>query len=166
MNRISEPTARQLLERYFAGESSLREEQQLHAFFSAGTVAEDLRPYAPLFAYWEQAARVQAPARVPARVVSLRKSNYRRVLALAASFLLLFGLAWYTQRSPIRDLTAFPLAENQAAGPIDWSKYEVTDRREAMRIVTRALGTASASLEQSRRIPLREVQRAERILNH
>lgn len=46
----------QLLERYFAGETTLQEEQILNAFFGQEQLPEQLKPYQPLFA-WKDAAK-------------------------------------------------------------------------------------------------------------
>lgn len=45
----------QLIERYFAGETSLGEERVLKAFFSMEDVPATLKRYAPLFAYADEA---------------------------------------------------------------------------------------------------------------
>ena len=48
----------QLMERYFAGETSLQEEQILNAFFSQDEVPESLKEFQPLFA-WKQVAEAE-----------------------------------------------------------------------------------------------------------
>ncbi len=42
-----------LLERYFEGETSIEEEEVLHAYFKSGEVAPEFRKYAPMFSYFE-----------------------------------------------------------------------------------------------------------------
>ena len=51
----------QLIERYWQCQTSLEEEQILRAFFSQEQVPENLRRYAPLFAY-SRAAKSSCPA--------------------------------------------------------------------------------------------------------
>lgn len=81
----------QLVERYFAAETTLEEEEILRAFFAQEDIPEELRTYAPLFAYEhaEKAADTlgeefdekmlqliddsQATSRPRATVVSLRE---------------------------------------------------------------------------------------------
>ena len=51
----------QLIERYWQCQTSLEEEQILRAFFSQEQVPENLRRYAPLFAYSRTASQEQLP---------------------------------------------------------------------------------------------------------
>lgn len=51
MNRIQE-----LLERYWQCETSIEEEKELRAYFSGGTIPEDMASYLPLFDWKEQQA--------------------------------------------------------------------------------------------------------------
>ncbi len=60
-------------------------------------------------------------------------------------------------------LTDVPIAEAKTK-TIDWSKYEVTDPEEAYIVLRNALGTASAEMNRSARITIREISEARRIL--
>ena len=149
-------TAHQLIERYFAGETSLVEERQLQDYFRGPDVAPTLAAYAPLFRYWEQERRVAAP---------VRKAKVRRlprlVLAVAAALLLLLvaRVVHQYQRPP---LGSFPVAERQ---PVDWSRYEITDEKEAVRFLHGVLKTTSEKMQQGPSITLRELREVEAILD-
>ncbi|MBC6995592.1 hypothetical protein QWY85_13240 [Neolewinella lacunae] len=140
-----------LLDRYFAGESTLAEEAQLRHYFCAGDVDPDLAHYAPLFAYWTAASDVTAPRKSrPARRLPLR---WLAAVAVALA-LVLVANGW---QRPTQPLSAFPIAE---AKPVDWSKYEITDQKEAYRVLRAALKTASTELNRGPRITVRELRQA------
>ena len=44
---------RKLLDKYWEGESSIEEESQLRSFFSGEDIPEDLKPYQPLFQFFQ-----------------------------------------------------------------------------------------------------------------
>lgn len=155
---MTHTTAKKLLDRYFLGETSLEEEQQLRAYFRAGDIHPELAAYPPLFSYWEQAGQIVAPQQ--RRTAIRRRLPVRWLAAVAAAVLLLFSLhSWFDQQQP--DLTSFPIAEAQ---PIDWSKYEVTDPEEAYRILRGALTTASAEINRGPKITIRELGEVRRML--
>ena len=41
-----------LLDKYWAGESSLEEEKMIYAYFKRGNIEPDLQEFAPLFSYF------------------------------------------------------------------------------------------------------------------
>ena len=121
-----------LLERYFAGNSTLAEERDLQTYFrDTADVPPELVSYAPLFAYWDRERQVSAPL----RKVTRRRNWRRTLLAVAAALLLLLAVrGTYLWQQP--SLTTFPVAERQ---PVDWSRHEITDRAEAARTLRAAL---------------------------
>ncbi len=149
-------TAHQLIERYFAGETTLAEEGALRDYFRSGNTAPELDAYAPLFRYWELEREVTAP---------VRKARARRllrvVLAIAAALLLLL-VARIVHQSQQPPLSSFPVAERQ---PVDWSRYEITDEKEAMRFLHGVLKTTSEKMQQGPSITLRELREVEEILD-
>ena len=134
--------ATELLDRYFEGETTLAEERALASYFADATnVAPELRQYAPLFAYWAREREVQPDNLVPFRPPVVRRRlvvGYSLAATVAACLLLVAGWFVLPQLS----------GENRLAGtekidaPIDWSKYEVTDEREAIRLLHRSLKPA------------------------
>jgi hypothetical protein len=155
---MTHTTAKTLLDRYFLGETSLEEEQQLRAYFRDGDIHPELAAYPPLFSYWEQAGEIVAPkAKRPA---VRRRLPMRWLTAAAASAVLLLSLnTWFNQQP---DLTSFPIAE--AKQPIDWSKYEVTDPEEAVRILHGALKIASTEINRGPKITIQELGEVRKLL--
>lgn len=73
---------RTLTERFFDGETSLDEEQELYRLFREGDVPEDLMQYREMFAGFES-------IRLPRQTTSRRK--WRQAIGIAASVALLFA---------------------------------------------------------------------------
>ena len=149
--------ANELIERYFAGETSLEEEARLKAYFRTDTVAPELRRYAPLFRYWDEEATILAPARPKGR----RKHLYRRLLAVAAALLLLVTVQFVHQRQAPK-ISTFPVAQRE---PVDWSRHEITDEKEALRFLKTVLKSTSENLTKAPEITIRELREMERILD-
>ena len=146
-----------LLERYFAGETTLAEERDLNQYFQREDIAPEHKSYAPLFAYWDRERQVSAPP----RKVTRRIGWQRTLLAVAAALLLLLAVrGTYLWQQP--DLTTFPVAERQ---PVDWSRHEITDEREAMRFLKTVLETTSDKLNEGPTIAVRELREVRDILD-
>ena len=146
--------AQSLLDRYFAGETTLAEERQLAAYFRGPTVAAQLAPYAPLFAYWARQAERSYPHRSP--------RPYRTWLTAAAIALVLLAVHFLLPRPEHRELSHFPVETRR---PVDWSRYEVTDREEALRLVGGALARVGEGMARSRQLTVDELRRTHDILN-
>ncbi|MCH9660498.1 MAG: hypothetical protein K0U54_06260 [Bacteroidetes bacterium] len=82
-----------LLERYFEGNTSLYEEQELRSFFSEGTVPTHLAVYKPIFMSFEMAGEetLSKEINLPS---PQKRSNYWK-LGIAASLLVCLGIAGY-----------------------------------------------------------------------
>lgn len=151
----------QLLDRYFEGETSLAEEQQLREFFQQTEVPEHLLAYQPLFRYFEEEQAGKAlgddfdEKLLHQLMVQPRETPIRRLrlqswaLRAAAIVVLGIGLGWLL----------FPTAPTppQTAG-IDWSKYEVQDPQEAFRITEAALLKASGELNRGASTAARQMK--------
>lgn len=74
---------RTLTERFFEGETSLAEEQELYRLFREGDVPEDLMQYREMFAGFES-------IRLPQQKTSRR--SWRQAIGIAASVLVLFAI--------------------------------------------------------------------------
>lgn len=82
----------QLLEKYFQGETTIAEEKQLKAYFSSNDVAPYLAKYQSLFGYFETQKGTQFEQKLP---LQPRKQNTVKWIGIAASFVVLFGLATF-----------------------------------------------------------------------
>ena len=84
------PEIEERIERFFAGESSNEEEQELYAFFSSENVPEHLLQYRPVFAYFETGIKKELN-----NTQSLRKKKISFWASIAASLLLLVSFGIY-----------------------------------------------------------------------
>jgi hypothetical protein len=81
-----------LLEKYFKGETSIAEENELRTYFSSSNVLPRLEQYQPLFGYFYQAAtqkiapEISLPSRKPVLVW----------ISIAASIVVLLGIGTFT----------------------------------------------------------------------
>jgi hypothetical protein len=82
----------QLLEKYFQGETTIAEEKQLKAYFSSKDVAPHLAKYQSLFGYFETQKGTQFEQKLPLKP---RKQSTVKWIGIAASFVMLFGLATF-----------------------------------------------------------------------
>jgi hypothetical protein len=143
------------------GDSSLHEEEQLRQYYTAVEPPQDLAPYADLFRYFSaEATLVTSPAwekqleQAPrARLWPL----WSRWATAAAAIILLLTASWLWWQQPQPQLAA-------TEETIDWSKYEVEDPTEALRIAHRALQRTSVALQQSTRRATDEVRQVHKIL--
>jgi len=82
----------QLLEKYFQGATTIAEEKQLKAYFSSNDVALHLAKYQSLFGYFETQKETQFEQKLP---LQPRKQSTVKWIGIAASFVVLFGLATF-----------------------------------------------------------------------
>ena len=82
----------QLLEKYFQGATTIAEEKQLKAYFSSNDVAPHLAKYQTLFSYFEIQKGTQFEQKLP---LQPRKQSTVKWIGIAASFVVLFGLATF-----------------------------------------------------------------------
>ncbi|WP_297087895.1 hypothetical protein [uncultured Draconibacterium sp.] len=111
----------QLLQRYFNGESTTAEEQQLNAYFSSGEVAEELAVYAEFFGGISELAAAQNDPDIEEEVMDYilenehrDKTKYRNmwkmVTGIAASVIIVLGgfLFYQEQQKPFDDTFSDP----------------------------------------------------------
>jgi hypothetical protein len=115
-----------LLEKYFEGETSVAEENELKDYFSSPNVAEHLEQYRPLFGYFAEAKEQKLTHQV-----SLT-SKKRKVtwLSIAASIVMMMGIGTYTY------FNVNTVKENQELGTYD-------DPEEALEATQKALAMLS-----------------------
>ena len=157
-------TVQQLLERYFQGETSLRDEAQLQRYFSQPEVDERLRQYQPLFRFLqaEQQRTTSTafdehweapPAKPEARIRHLGTPRLSWYAGIAAMLALALGL-WFMLPTPGEVTTDTPVAS-----AIDWSKYEPATEAEALQLTRQALGAAATNLSMGARQAVHNVSR-------
>lgn len=145
-----------ILEKYFAGHTTLEEEAELSAFFRKGDLPAEWRPYQAIFQFREAAAAISMPRELEVAIeqdidhlaaTAVRRLPRRSFLRYAAAIaVLLIGLAWWLQEEPATPTTA----------AIDWSKYEPENPEEAvvayqnaLRQLSKAMYTGASSAAQN-----------------
>lgn len=81
-----------LIEKYFEGETSIAEENELKNYFSSTDVAQHLEQYQPVFGYFSQAKEQQFKQEIP---LQSKKRNVAW-LSIAASVVVLLGIGTFT----------------------------------------------------------------------
>lgn len=84
-----------LLEKYFQGESSIAEENELRKYFSSSDVAQHLEQYQSLFVYFSQAKEQKFKQGVPTLSKHRDKKPNRIWVSIAASAVILLGIGTY-----------------------------------------------------------------------
>jgi hypothetical protein len=153
-----------LIEKYFEGDTSLEEEAQLRAYFNGEAVDEELRAYQPLFQHFASERELalsddfdeklfQKMEPVEAKVVQLRTwpKQLLRIAAVGAVLVVTMFYLW----KPSQPQT------HQAA--VDWSKYEITDERQAYEETVKALKLVSSKLNKGSKKATQEVEKMEKV---
>ncbi len=130
---MNETKAKQLVDRYFEGATTLHEEQELYAFFTSGHVSDELKPLRQMFL---DMCQLQGCEPAPkATVVGLKsRSRWRRV-AIAATVAATAGIVagvWFGHT----DSTSYEM--------IAYGKH-MNDRKAVMSEVNRTLGDTQSS---------------------
>ena len=87
----------QLLDKYFEGTTTIGEEKQIKAYFSSNDVAPHLAKYQALFGYFETQKETQFEQKL---LVQPGKRFSVKWMGIAASFVVLFGLATFYFSTP------------------------------------------------------------------
>ena len=85
-----------LLEKYFEGETSIAEEDQLKDYFSSSNVAQHLEQYKPLFGYFSTSKQQEFTQAVPLISKPRAKKRTTTWLSIAASVTVLLGAGTFT----------------------------------------------------------------------
>ncbi|OXB25215.1 hypothetical protein B0A80_02025 [Flavobacterium tructae] len=118
-----------ILEKYFQGETTIAEENQLKEYFSSPDVAQHLEQYKPMFGYFSQVKEQKSMQTIPL------KTKKRKVawLSIAASAVVLLGIGTYFYTS---EKNATPVTAQSELGTYD-------DPEEALAATQKALALLS-----------------------
>lgn len=97
---------RQLLEKYFDGETSIEDERILKNYFSSDTVASEFIAYKDLFGFYATEKKHTSTRRFSIK----KEANIRQVLSVAASMVVVVGIGFMllkTQPETNTDLGSF-----------------------------------------------------------
>ena len=114
-----------LLEKYWEGETTLEEEKIIKKHFSSGDAPDD--NLSVMFSFFEKERQITYDKDIKIPEPKVFKINFYREIAVAASIVLLLGLAFLIRKNIEKP------AGNQLA------KYEVKDSEKAKEITKNAL---------------------------
>jgi hypothetical protein len=93
---------RMLLDKYWEGETSLAEEQDLRSYFASSQVADEFLSYSPLFAYFQDAQHVQMKGEIKTPVLQLSSGktiSMRWLINVAASVAIFLAMFFLNRNS-------------------------------------------------------------------
>ncbi|TDP00659.1 hypothetical protein [Flavobacterium sp. 245] len=118
-----------ILEKYFQGETTIAEENELKEYFSSPNVAQHLEQYQPMFGYFSQVKQQKSTQEIP---LQTKKRNVAW-LSIAASMVVLLGIGTY-----------FFTSEKNAAPAVAQSELGTYDNpEEALKATQKALALLS-----------------------
>lgn len=99
---------KQLLEKYFDGQTSIREEKELKSYFSSENIAPELMQYQNMFGYFSKEQQTETQ-----KEFALRQKPNRKWLWVAASVIVLLGIGFTFLKQPVQsdDLGTFESPE-------------------------------------------------------
>lgn len=158
----------QLIERYWQCQTSLEEEQILRAFFSQEQVPENLRRYAPLFAYSRAASQEQLPGDdFDSRILAMtedRPAHVRaRTVTMRSRLMPLFKAAAVVAIIvTIGNAARFSAGHDAAKDDINYAGYKDTytdpavaydEMENALQLVSEGISSAAAADTASKAAP-------------
>lgn len=115
-----------LIEKYFQGETTIAEENELKNYFSSSDVAQHLEQYQPLFGYFSQAKKQEFKQEIP---LQSKKRNVAW-LSIAASVVVLLGIGTFTYLNNDNNV------ENQDLGSYDDPEVAFAETQKALSLLS------------------------------
>ncbi|GEP52016.1 hypothetical protein FNO01nite_26880 [Flavobacterium noncentrifugens] len=127
----------QLLEKYFDGETSITEENELRTYFSSSDVAQHLEHYKPLFGYFSTAKEQQFEQQIPLDTKKLKIAW----ISIAASVVVLLGagtFAYFNYHQP---------QQNQDLGTYDNPEIAFRETQKALELLSSNVNVGVESVQ-------------------
>lgn len=128
-----------LIDKYFEGETSIAEENELKTYFSSLDVAQHLQQYQPVFGYFSQAKAEEFKAEIP---LNTKKRNVAVWLSIAASFVIMLGVGTFMYLNTIEEAPATATAY----GTYDDPEKALAETEKALALVSEHLNTGIESV--------------------
>jgi hypothetical protein len=126
-----------LLEKYFQGETSIAEENQLRDYFSSPNVSPNLEQYKPIFGYLALAKEQNFEQKI---VLKSKKRNLAW-LSIAASVVVLLGIGTYSY------FNYYNINQNQDLGTYDDPEIAFRETQKALSMLSTHLNTGIESVQ-------------------
>ena len=130
-----------ILEKYFQGESTIAEENELKVYFSSSDVAQHLEQYKPLFGYFSQVKEQRLTQEIP---LQTKKRNVAW-LSIAASAVLLLGIGSYFYLNNTNNTT--PVVAKSELGTYDSPEEALAATQKALAMVSHNVNTGIESVQ-------------------
>jgi hypothetical protein len=130
-----------ILEKYFQGESTIAEENELKNYFSSPNVAQHLEQYKPLFGYFSQVKEQRLTQEIP---LQTKKRNVAW-LSIAASAVLLLGIGSYFYLNNTNNTT--PVVAKSDLGTYDSPEEALAATQKALAMVSHNVNTGIESVQ-------------------
>lgn len=127
-----------ILEKYFQGESTIAEENELKSYFSSSDVAQHLEQYKPLFGYFSQVKEQRLTQEIP---LQTKKRNVAW-LSIAASAVLLLGIGSYFYLN-----NTTPVVAKSELGTYDSPEEALAATQKALAMVSHNVNTGIESVQ-------------------
>ena len=128
-----------LIDKYFEGETSIAEENELKTYFSSLDVAQHLQQYQPVFGYFSQAKAEEFKAEIP---LNTKKGNVAVWLSIAASFVIMLGVGTFMYLNTIEEAPSTATAY----GTYDDPEKALAETEKALALVSEHLNTGIESV--------------------
>jgi hypothetical protein len=126
-----------LIEKYFYGETSIAEENELKVYFSSTDVAQHLKQYQPVFGYFSQAKTEQFKATIP---LKSKKRNLVVWLSIAASVVVMFGIGTFMYNQTNDEI------EFEGCNANDNPEVVLKETQKALDLVSKHINTGVVSI--------------------
>ncbi|MCV9934202.1 hypothetical protein OIU80_18115 [Flavobacterium sp. LS1R47] len=130
-----------ILEKYFQGESTIAEENELKNYFSSLNVAQHLEQYKPIFGYFSQVKEQRLTQEIP---LQTKKRNVAW-LSIAASAVLLLGIGSYFYLNNTNNTT--PVVAKSELGTYDSPEEALAATQKALAMVSHNVNTGIESVQ-------------------
>ena len=129
-----------ILEKYFQGETSIAEENQLKEYFSSPNVAQHLEQYKPMFGYFSQVKEQKSTQEIPL------KTNKRNVawLSIAASAVVLLGIGTYFY---VSEKNTAPVVAQSELGTYDNPEEALAATQKALALLSNKVNVGIESVQ-------------------
>lgn len=128
-----------LIDKYFEGETSIAEENELKTYFSSLDVAQHLQQYKPVFGYFSQAKAEEFKAEIP---LNTKKRNVAVWLSVAASFVIMLGVGTFMYLNTLEEIPSTATAY----GTYDDPEKALAETEKALALVSEHLNTGIESV--------------------
>ena len=126
-----------LLEKYFQGETSIAEENELKNYFSSSDVAQHLEQYQPIFGYFSQAKLHRFTPEIP---LQSKKRNVAWI-SIAASVVVLLGIGTFTY------FNDFEPKANQDLGTYENPELALQETQKALAMLSNHVNVGVGSVQ-------------------